>query len=321
VKAQLATLPGVKPDQLPREVRRLLNIQDRTRPDAHVRFDVLFAALPLAPRAGESFTVELLKLVPDAMAGADPANEPARLQGRLLERALFLAGHFGRADLVTQLVDRFLGLVAVQKEDAGVHALVNAAAGSGLRSLRKLGQKDAVDRMLQRLFAATTGGESVDRLRARYGAKPKTWYEALQAVLRLAGGWLTFGLVDRAAPAIELARAELLNPAPPGLPANATADLIRAYVAALGQGPAAFGLPRLRELFQSIPPNRVVNSWTTAPVYSLNHVRVVEEVVLALTGEEYAAGAAARRWLDEDEHLVRQRVHADVRRLVAGAGL
>ena len=70
-----------------------------------------------------------------------------------------------------------------------------------------------------------------------------------------------------------------------------------------------------------MPSNRVANSWTTAPVYSLNHLRVVEEVVLALTGDEFAAGAAARRWLDENEHLVRQRVHADVRRLVAGAGL
>jgi hypothetical protein len=234
---------------------------------------------------------------------------------------MFLAGHFGRADLVTKLVDRFLALVASQKDEAGVTALVNVATGSGLRGLRKLGQKDAIDRMLQQLFAAVARGETVDRLRVRHASKPKVWYDVLQSLLRLAGGWLTFGLVERAAPAVEAARAELLNPAPAGLPANSTAELSRAYAAALGQGPAAFGLPRLRELFQSMPPSRIQNSWTTQVVFSLNHFLLVEAVVLAFSGDEYATGAAGRRWLDEDEYLVRQRVHADVRRLVAGAGL
>lgn len=320
VRRQLAGLPLLRPDQLPREVRKLLTANRTTRPAAEVRFDVLAAALPLAPRAGEEFTVELLTLVPDAMGGATGADA-AREQGKLLERALFLAGHFGRTELMEPLVDRFLELVAARKDIPGVAALVTAATGSGLRSLRKLGQKDAVDHLLQRLFAEVTRGESIGRLRVKYATNLKAWYDVLQALLRLAGGWLTFGLTDRAAPIADEARAQLLSAAPPGLPANSTTALARAYVAALGQGPADFGLPRLRELFLGIPPQRIQNSWTTAPVYSLNHVLVVEDAVLALTGDEFALGAAGKKWLDEDEFLVRKRVHADVRRLVQGAGL
>ncbi len=322
VKKQLAALPTLRPDLLPREVRRLLAGGVGARPIQEVRFDVLHAALPLAIRAGESFTLELIKQVPDAMTGATGnADDTAKRQGQLLERSLYFAGHFGHADLVRQLIDRFLTLVAAQKEEAGITKLINAATGIGLRSLRKLGQKDAVDHLLQRLLAEVTKGESVEKLRPKYALRLPLWYEILQALLRLAGGWLTFGLIDKASPIVAEARSNLLSAAPPNFPGNSTSDLTRAYVAALGQGPASFGLPRLQELFRTMPPNRILNSWTTGPVYSLNHFLVIEEVVLALTGDDFAIGPTGKKWLDEDEYLVRQRVHADVRRLLKGTGL
>ena len=38
---------------------------------------------------------------------------------------------------------------------------------------------------------------------------------------------------------------------------------------------------------------------------------VVESVVMAIAGDEQTLGANARRWLDDDEFIVRRRIHRD----------
>jgi hypothetical protein len=45
--------------------------------------------------------------------------------------------------------------------------------------------------------------------------------------------------------------------------------------------------------------------------------RVLESVVLAAVSDDFTAGTEVRRWLDEDEYLVRRRVHRSVRRALA----
>jgi hypothetical protein len=63
-----------------------------------------------------------------------------------------------------------------------------------------------------------------------------------------------------------------------------------------------------------MPPGRIANTLTTAPFYSRFHLNIVEEIVWALVSDEFALGPTGRKWLDDDEYLVRKRVHADVRR-------
>ena len=48
---------------------------------------------------------------------------------------------------------------------------------------------------------------------------------------------------------------------------------------------------------------------------------MVEAVASAIVSEDSALGQAGKRWIDEDEHLVRQRIHNDVRNFVAKSGL
>jgi hypothetical protein len=110
----------------------------------------------------------------------------------------------------------------------------------------------------------------------------------------------------------------LIGPsAPPFAPKEYTA-LAQAYVAALGHGPADAGLPRITQLFRKMPPERIVNAFTTSKFYSRFHLNLVEETVLALVSDDFALGPAGRRWLDEDEYLVRRRIHRDMKRAVAG---
>ncbi len=333
LKKELADLPKEKnPQQLAQRVRKLYRDGAGGRgatPDA--KFVVLYDALPLAARVGEQFTVELVNLVPEAMRAGGAAGlqvaELARKQGHLLERALFLAAHFDRKEKVQELVDQFVELLRSKPEDQR-HELVNVVAAQCLRSLRKLGLKEEIDKLLRRMQDVVLGGPTVEQFRARYRAKDARspakadlWGKALQSLLHLAGGWLTYGLTEQAAPILEDARAELLGPNPAPLPAKDYTPLAQAYVAALGHGPADTGLPRIIELFRKMAPERVTNTFTTAKFYSRFHLNLAEETVLAVVSDDFALGPGGRRWLDEDEYLVRRRIHRDMKRHLAQSGL
>jgi hypothetical protein len=55
---------------------------------------------------------------------------------------------------------------------------------------------------------------------------------------------------------------------------------------------------------------------TTKHYYNRHQLEVIESVVLAVTHDDFTLGATARRWLEDDEFLVRKRIHHDVRAVV-----
>ena len=73
------------------------------------------------------------------------------------------------------------------------------------------------------------------------------------------------------------------------------------------------------------PAHRVARELDLAGVNARAHLqpelRVAEAVVLALAREDAAGGSAVRRWLDEDEYLVRRRVHRDMKQALTGIGV
>jgi cellulose synthase operon protein C len=294
---------------------------NRPQPMTEGQFYVLLETLPLSWRSGGAFAAELIRLVPDALRQSFPAvPELHKKQALLLERGLFLAGHFDHRDLIGPLVDAFVEVVAAKTDDTQ-HELINIVCGSCLRSLRKFGLRDEIDRLLRKLYTTVIGRGAVKDLKAKYGGRPDQWMKALQTLLNVAGGWLTFGLTDQATPILDDARTEILSP-PSGKPLLLDfTRLVVAYIAAVGQGPAESGLQRMGELFKKIDGGKITNSFTTAPSYSRLHLNVVEEVVLAVASDDFALGTAGRRWLEDDEFLVRRRIHADMRAVLAGSGL
>jgi hypothetical protein len=327
LKKELAELQTVRdPGKLADRIKRLYKETVQGKTPREVQFQVLHEALPLSPRVGESFTVELLNLVPSALAASPGGNaqespDIPKKQGELLERAMFLAAHFDRTDLVQKLVGHFLDLVHGKVKDADRFKLVNAVGGQALRSLRKLGLKDTIDNLLTRLQSEVLRGANPTELRRKYQTKPDEWGAVLQTLLNLAAGWLTFGLNDHARPILEEARAELLSPTGLKLQPKDYTELAQGYVAALGQGPSESGLPAITELFRKMDQGRITNTWTTAPYYSRLHLNLVETVITAVVSDEFALGPAGRRWLDDDEYLVRRRIHADMKRNLATSGL
>ena len=57
---------------------------------------------------------------------------------------------------------------------------------------------------------------------------------------------------------------------------------------------------------------------TTSTHFLLSELDVVEATVLALVSDEASLSPASRRWLDEDELLVRRRIHRDMRAMTGG---
>jgi hypothetical protein len=302
------------PTALAKRIRELQREESKGRTAEETRLAVIAQTLRLAPRVGADFTAELLNGLLALMRDAGPKTPIATMEvrklGRLFESALFLAAHFDRRELLRELNDGIHSVAMARPEDQR-YELVNYFAGRCLASLRKVGLREEIDRLLARFQDEILKGYSLDQLKTMNGTKPDVWADALQTMLNLAAGWLTFGLVEQAIPILAAARNELAN----GVRASALryTNVARAYVAALGQSPAEFGLPRIAELFSILDPARVTNTFTSAPYYSRLHLNLAEEVVLAMVSDDFAMGHSGQRWLDEDELLVRRRIHADMR--------
>jgi hypothetical protein len=320
----LAELQNVKePARLEEQVKKL--VRGHQGPDA--RLLVFAEAVPLAPRVGEEFTVALIQQVPAVIEAANrvtgtPDHLAHLLQKKkeLLERALFLAAHYDRTELVQVLFNQFLAFVR-SRSGPDLYDAINMVARECLRSLRKLGLKDEINRFLTQMTDLVVQGKSLPQLRSAAGAN---WPDVLGALLHLAEGYLFFGAFDKARPFLDEARATLLEnqkaPKDRALKPDKVTKLVRTYVTALGQGPVDEALNRIEALFNG-GLEKLPNGFTTAPYFSRLHLNIVEDVVRSLVSDNMALGDQARRWLDDDEFLVRRRIHGDMRKLLAKHGL
>jgi hypothetical protein len=285
------------------------------------RVRVLRAALNQSPRVGEEFALEMLALAPAAFDALPPPVHKADFErrARFLERALYAAARFDQTASIQQIVARFARLLDPTPTAEALGELVPVVSQS-LRSLRKFGMTREMDDLLQRMAQAVLKGHGPASLTAEVAvAQP----EILQALLYLAGGWYYLGKQGDADSVVELARTVLLTP-PPQVPPSQLAlgghkplkrvALACAYASALSQAPVDVAQRRFEELFEHL---KAVDAWTTAGAeYSVYPLKIIEAVTLAIVSDDFTVGPAVRRWLDEDEHLVRRRIHQDVRALV-----
>ncbi len=311
-------------DDLGKELVALSDVTDRqelangltkllkTAAEPRHRLQILKTALELAPRLAEAFTVDAIGQLGPTLDALPPVVDQREQADRaeVIERALFMAGHFDRAEQVQSLVTRILKLFQGQ---AGVNAAsaIESVAGQCLRGLRKLGLRDQVELLLRNMADLLLQGRDLATQRERHKAD---WPKALLSLLHVAGGWLYFGMTDKALPVLQEARSWLLDPPQEIAPADRT-RLACAYATALGQAPVDTALPRLAELFQQL--GVLTDTYTTNDHYSRSQLQVVEAAVLAVVSDDFTLGQGTRRWLDEDEYLVRKRIHRDVRALMA----
>ncbi|MFT3710544.1 MAG: hypothetical protein QM817_23210 [Archangium sp.] len=218
----------------------------------------------------------------------------------VLEDALKIAGHFGRTALVKQLVLQ-LGNAIREIGSEGVGELGGLLV-SGVRSLRRVGLREEAGELLSRA-SSVLKGEDVATLQARLG---------------LASGFMYLGAFQQAQPIVDEATARLSRES--GLVIAERMKLSRAAAQALSHASTELALPGLLRLSQQLP--WITDSFNTNGGvgtdgkqryhFCLSMVDFADSLVLGHVGDDLTLNETTRRFLDEDEYLVRRRVHRDV---------
>jgi hypothetical protein len=264
------------------------------------------------PRVGEAFAQGMLAEVSDACGQFKDVKDQAILVGK----ALFVAAHFNQMGFVKEFLARLQILLRPESFHKLVlaeptyshHSIVDTLLRQCFRGLRKLGMRDVIEGLLTQLTTAVLQGKPFSAYREREDA---AWLGLLRALLQVAGGWFYFGMNDRAMPILKEARQYLFQADADRSETRAEIRKVaRVYIDCLGQAPAELALRGIDELFSRLRGIR--DNFDTNSHYGLWQLEMVEAVVLAIVTEDFARGNQARRWLDDDEYLIRKRIHADM---------
>ena len=87
-------------------------------------------------------------------------------------------------------------------------------------------------------------------------------------------------------------------------------DLTRALALAYAQAPLSNALGGIAELANQL--RDITDSFGTNSHYCLSVLNFVESLVLGITSDDLALGEAGRRFVEDDEHLIRRRLHRDL---------
>ena len=308
---------GPSADALTREMARLSDLHDRG--EIIQRFEQLFngkqkiegttkadpriliAALDLAPRLGHAFAEAMLDRVATQLAKSKDVEKTAEM----LEKSVFLAAHFDRKDDVKRFVARLHQLLQ-DRQGLTYEKLIRLITGS-FRSLRKLGLRDCVAELMTQL-GVLVEAEKASHSKSATALVSDTRSKFHCLLLELAAGWFFFGEEQKARKILDDARDLLLRKE---LYSIHQAELSAAYLTALGQAPMEFALARIMEFFRKV--EGVHDLWQTTSHFSLSRIHVVEAMMLAIISDDFTLDPEARKRLDDDEFLVRRRIHRDVR--------
>jgi hypothetical protein len=265
---------------------------------------ILATGLDLAPHLGNKFAEHLLELLPRVLDGA----VDNLIRATLLEKGLILAGHFDMTEMVQDFVERFR-LLLDQPAGPDAAPVAELLAGPCFRWLRKLGLRDAIQGLLARLTDRFLPGDNLEKLRQLPVGKR---VHTLRVLLAVAESWFYFDREEQANAVLDEARAVLFEAK---LKPKEQTALACAYIGSLGQAPLGTALRRLDDLFRRLelihdPPS------ATNSHFALSQLDVVETVVRTVVNEDFTLGPAVRRLLDEDEYLIRRRIHRDLRTLM-----
>ncbi|MFT5525671.1 MAG: hypothetical protein ACI9HK_003641 [Pirellulaceae bacterium] len=298
------------------ELTQLLVEQPQRELTDQVR--VLSAYLELSPRLGEAFAVEGIVAVLPLLKSCDDVV----VKAQLLERALYIAAHFGRSDSVfafvqsfeeslPQIVHEYLTIEFVhdrsQKEKVD---MIESLFNQSFRGLRKLGMRDEIGRLYGKVHDLVKNRKNQSQGGGNTNKPGLDSARPMRLLLCVAAGWFYFGNDDLG---LEITKEvhDLLFKAE--LSPIEQKNLACAYVTAIGQAPADEALARIEELFKPKKSlKKIEDGMTTISHFSISQIDLIEATVLALVSDDFSLNAETRRWLDEDEFLVRRRIHHDM---------
>jgi hypothetical protein len=300
------------PEMLARETERLIKPR-RTDPSRREElFRILHRTIPLAPRVGEGFAAELMALVPQSLPTEPLTIDRAERIGELFDRAIRIAAYFSRAATVQTLLADFTKVVQKAAMPELRARLIDSFGITPLLSVRSAA---LILPFLESVQTALFQGLPLERAVVIFAGKaPSVWVDFLKATMVIAVGWESASQLDRSGQLLTLVERELSAPSTK-IESLSFAKLMGLYIRACGVSRPDVGLSRVETLIRSVPPARLANAYSTNTLYSRLHLLVAEAVCLAVSSDLSVSSLSGRRWKDEEEYLVRQRITADVRML------
>jgi hypothetical protein len=102
------------------------------------------------------------------------------------------------------------------------------------------------------------------------------------------------------------------------LPRAKQTDLAVAWIRALAHAPPADIAPRLESLFGQL--DGICDAYSTNTHFALSELSVVESAVFALLAHLHAPDDVLRARLEEEEFIIRRRIHQSVQAALARSG-
>jgi hypothetical protein len=289
------------PTQLNEEARALLAIASET-PATTTIPRIVFSLLPIAPYLDSAQLDSLLELVPTALdwievwVQAGGWTDAERSKCVLRFRTQILESAFAIAPPAT--VEHLMRFLIRNASSGSMTDAILAVGASIFRAARRCELSATADALIQIL----------DPARAE-------WVEPLTPErVGLAVGWLVAGDDDVGNRILNAARDSLFIA--PNNKLRHQPALALAYAEALGFAPASIALGRLEEIFQRLDPDthRSSNCY-----FTLQRLRLIDTVVRSVVTDDFTLGPKVRAWLDEDEFLIRRRIHRDMATLLRGS--
>ncbi|MCR9201542.1 MAG: hypothetical protein NXI04_23105 [Planctomycetaceae bacterium] len=259
--------------------------------------------LELSTRLGEQFAAGLLsEVVPLDRKLKDPVA-----RANLLEKGLQIAAHYDHAAAVQDCFSRMTALLD-QQTDAEVATLqaLESLLSRSFVTLRKMGMRDEIAFLL----------EAMTRLVRDSRQEADSDPERLRILLQLAGGWFYFSQ-DRGWKDIDDARQLLLSGRlmeEGHVGTKKQTELAIAYLSAVSQAPLDEAVDRINDLFCSLEGIR--DGATVNSHYSLKQLDIVEALVQTIVSDSFTMDSHSQRWLDDEEFLIRRRIHRDMRNMM-----
>ncbi|MCZ2343336.1 MAG: hypothetical protein LC104_16310, partial [Bacteroidales bacterium] len=239
--------------------------------------------------------VPTLKMAPNGLRR--PATElphTERLQGyctRVLRSASRVCLRFHQPESFTQLLQYLL----VDTADPLMARQAILQVGSDFfRAVRKFGLVPSFHPAIRRLSESAMLGSP----------------ESLSAAM----GWFVLGNDTVGTHLLDAARERLFVLGVPKL--RERTALALQYAAALGYAPQPIALGRLEELILRLDP--LEPRGATNRYFTLQPLILVDTLVNAVIGDDLELGPAVRRWLDDEEFLIRRRITRDLTEQLAG---
>lgn len=309
---RLAILANRAEPELAEEAEELLDVCARA-PTTETVPRIVLTLLEVAPRLDPAIQVRLLNQLPTALdwleswlstlqwSASDRLERLGNYRRRMIRAGFSTAAWLEpgqAAPVIEQLLRQFRHTGSSLREP-----ILNAAA-QVFRAFRRLGFRSEAETLVQFLDPYRDAGEfrGLDSLINRLG---------------LSIGWFTAGNEDAGWSILNEA-GELLYLSQQ-LDINDRTRLAIAYAEALGFAPASIAHGRLGEIFERL--ERVKQTGSTNRWYTLKPLQLIDAVVRSVVTDEFALGQSVRNWLDDDEFLIRGRIHRDLAAVLREQGI